>query len=482
MRIKSISIIVFLFITFFNDAQIVYYQETCQCGVTGAGFSTALGNGNGNFSIYIEPGSTVKKALLFGINFGEENIPVVPSNILLNSQIITFDESNSTNLSFSAYDPNDLWDAPFISIHVSDLTTVLDPLVLNYAIQIQPQLGNCSSCQFNCYYLYVLYENASFLGNTTSYVLLNNKDELNSVHYELSLLNQIQNASSIGFATYFDRLGALIPTDGTSLWLDNGVLNNVGLLKGGDSANSTWDGAGVKGHFYFQNNTLFGLDDDTPDNVVGGTDGLIDVSSYLHPDGSLKWDLKWENNLNPNGRYNIYNGFFIEHSTPCDTFSVSVPSDTTICRGESLQLNATGGSQYEWQPATDLSCSTCPNPVFTGDSTQLYTVRIWNNDSCSVVRPVKITVDNCAGINENILPESFSIYPNPTAGIFNIECTETLVEMQIEVLDLLGKVHFNDSFLSQKTQTFHLNLSPGIYLIKVSKEGIEFLTKRIVLE
>jgi len=65
MRIKSISIIVFLFITFFNDAQIVYYQETCQCGVTGAGFSTALGNGNGNFSIYIEPGSTVKKALLF---------------------------------------------------------------------------------------------------------------------------------------------------------------------------------------------------------------------------------------------------------------------------------------------------------------------------------------------------------------------------------------------------------------------------------
>jgi hypothetical protein len=56
------------------------------------------------------------------------------------------------------------------------------------------------------------------------------------------------------------------------------------------------------------------------------------------------------------------------------------------------------------------------------------------------------------------------------------------VEMQIEVLDLLGKVHFNDSFLSQKTQTFHLNLSPGIYLIKVSKEGIEFLTKRIVLE
>ncbi|MBI1837614.1 MAG: hypothetical protein HYR91_10170 [Flavobacteriia bacterium] len=43
-------------------------------------------------------------------------------------------------------------------------------------------------------------------------------------------------------------------------------------------------------------------------------------------------------------------------------------------------------------PQKDLSCYNCPNPVFTGDSSQLYTVRIWGNDSCSVVRPVMIQV------------------------------------------------------------------------------------------
>jgi gliding motility-associated-like protein len=57
-----------------------------------------------------------------------------------------------------------------------------------------------------------------------------------------------------------------------------------------------------------------------------------------------------------------------------------------------LQLFATGGVSYEWLPATGLSCSTCANPVFVGDSSQLFTVRIWGNDSCSVVRPVMVHV------------------------------------------------------------------------------------------
>jgi hypothetical protein len=476
---RIVSLYIICLFGFEGHTQVLYYQETCQCGVTGAGFSTAQGNGSGDFSIYIEPGSTIKKAILFGVHFGDNTIQKVPALIQLNSMNLLFSEQNALNINFNAFGN---FFGKNINIHSIDLTSIINPATNNYHITIPDQSNSCLECQFNCFYLHVLYENPMFGQNITSYVLLNNQNEAASNQYELPILNQIINSSPIGFATYLDRLGGFIPVDGSSLWFNNGAWNNVGVLKGGDYVNTNWDGAGVKGHFYFQNNTLFGLDDDTPDNQVGGTDGLLNVDSFLNPDGSLKWKVNWENNLTIIGRYNIYNGFFIEHSTPCDTFSVSVPPDTTICRGESLQLNVVGGSQYEWLPATDLSCSTCPNPVFTGDSTQLYTVRIWNNDSCSVVRPVKITVDNCAGISENFLPESFSIYPNPTAGIFNIDCTKTLVEMSIEVLDLLGKVHFKDSFLSQKTQAFQLNLSPGTYLIKVSKEGIEFLTKRIVLE
>jgi hypothetical protein len=304
----------------------------------------------------------------------------------------------------------------------------------------------------------------------------NNKNMTNistsNVDYQFQNYLPIDLTKPVGFSLNSDIVVDTL-LDDTEIYINSNYNGHIG----GNENN--YFGSGVKGDFNYQNNQLLGLGNDNENAQFFAVDGLGEISTFLNSTDSY-FNLKFVEN--PASLFNNYLTFHLSYSTPCDTFSVSVPPDTTICRGESLQLNVVGGSQYEWLPATDLSCSTCPNPVFTGDSTQLYTVRIWNNDSCSVVRPVKITVGNCAGINENILPESFSIYPNPTAGIFNIDCTETLVEISIEVLDLLGKVHFNDSFLSQKMQAFQLNLSPGTYLIKISKEGIEFLTKRIVLE
>src|SRR5690554_7715288 len=51
-------------------SQTVFYQDICKCGITGAGFSTAMGAGTGSFQIYIEPGSTVIKSFLFVQPFG----------------------------------------------------------------------------------------------------------------------------------------------------------------------------------------------------------------------------------------------------------------------------------------------------------------------------------------------------------------------------------------------------------------------------
>jgi len=482
LSLKYLIVIVSLLFGLKAQGQVVYYQETCQCGVTGAGFSTEMGSGSGNFAINIEPGSTVKKAYLFGIRFWDNNIPITPTNIILNSSIYTFDSTNETGISFDAFG-NYL--AKNITIHSIDITNDIIPTNLNQSITI-PDQNTCAGCSFGCFYLYVLYENVSFTQNITSYIALNNQNESNSNQYELTILNQVLNTSPIGFAVYLDRMNTLMALDGSILYFNNGNIINTGLMKGSDNVNLSWIGAGVKGHFYFQNNTLFGLDDDTPDNLVGGTDGLLDASSYLHPDGSLKWKLNWENTSNPNGTYNIYNGFFIEHSTLCDTFSVSVPSDTTICRGASLQLNASGGSNYEWQPATDLSCSSCPNPVFTGDSTQLYTVRIWNNDSCSVVRPVKVKVQSCAGLNEEMLASAFSSYPNPSNGNFTLE-NEALSTafLTVEVIDLLGKINYSETINFDHKHTLAISLAAGTYILKVSDEQHTFSTQwieRIVVE
>lgn len=55
---------------------------------------------------------------------------------------------------------------------------------------------------------------------------------------------------------------------------------------------------------------------------------------------------------------------------------ISASADTSVCLGQSIQLNATGGVAYFWSPADNLSCSQCPNPVATPTQTTSYQVQI----------------------------------------------------------------------------------------------------------
>ena len=72
----------------------------------------------------------------------------------------------------------------------------------------------------------------------------------------------------------------------------------------------------------------------------------------------------------------------------------TVSSDVVICPPASIQLSATGGTSYNWSPATGLSCTNCPNPVATPASTTTYSVEIIDPDLCGpVTREVTVTVD-----------------------------------------------------------------------------------------
>src|SRR5690554_8213661 len=93
------------------------------------------------------------------------------------------------------------------------------------------------------------------------------------IHYEQNYattnLNPINTGHPVGLAVYTDRLGN--DNDGSYIYVENNLL---GLLKGTDQVNNAWGGAGVKGHIYYQNNQLYGLDDDVRNNTMGASDGL----------------------------------------------------------------------------------------------------------------------------------------------------------------------------------------------------------------
>jgi len=69
-----------------------------------------------------------------------------------------------------------------------------------------------------------------------------------------------------------------------------------------------------------------------------------------------------------------------------------ISNDTSICLGNSVQLNAAGGSSYLWTPSTYLDNPTSATPIATPDVTTLYNVEITTSNGCVLNEEVLITV------------------------------------------------------------------------------------------
>jgi gliding motility-associated-like protein len=64
----------------------------------------------------------------------------------------------------------------------------------------------------------------------------------------------------------------------------------------------------------------------------------------------------------------------------------------TICEGETVQMNATGGGNYQWTPTTGLSSSSSANPVMNPVNTTQYQLVVTNNFNCTDTATVNIDV------------------------------------------------------------------------------------------
>src|SRR5690606_7483631 len=99
------TIILFLFTIGTGYAQKVFYQDLCNCGVTGAGYSFGINQvlpGNANIQINIEPGSLIRKAFLFGHRKGSASA----FNFTFNSSSYQFNTSNQLTNSYLYFTGN----------------------------------------------------------------------------------------------------------------------------------------------------------------------------------------------------------------------------------------------------------------------------------------------------------------------------------------------------------------------------------------
>ncbi len=139
----------------------------------------------------------------------------------------------------------------------------------------------------------------------------------------------------------------------------------------------------------------------------GAATGVVRVASTRG--GTAPYEYYWQGSSSPQtatlqnlsaGNYTVR---ILDFSGCASNFTINLPQhpsqnlfagvDAAVCAGSSIDLQATGASvQWQWTPATDLSCSTCAHPTATPGQNTTYFVTGTDTFGCTATDSLTITV------------------------------------------------------------------------------------------
>lgn len=162
-------------------------------------------------------------------------------------------------------------------------------------------------------------------------------------------------------------------------------------------------------------------------------------------------------------------------------FSVNVnASDTVLCAGSSATLNASGASNYEFNPGAFSGSSLVVMP----NTTTTYTISGTKpGNACYDDTTITISLKNCEAtfIGESgKFYNSIRIYPNPAIDGFTIE-TITNKE-NIEVSNTLGQVITSQKMLEKPLRVSTSQWPAGVYFVKINTGNEKPYTTKIIVE
>lgn len=158
-------------------------------------------------------------------------------------------------------------------------------------------------------------------------------------------------------------------------------------------------------------------------------------------------------------------------------------NDTIAATNQPIQLQATGGSFYQWIPAFGLNNSNIANPIAMLQGNQQYTIRAYTTAGCESFSSIHIKVYNGPEI---YVPKAFT----PNGDLTNDQLKAFPVGMRqfkkFTVYNRFGEIVFASNNSSKGWNGFYKGKlqGPGIYVwisSGISYEGIEIVRKGTVV-
>lgn len=162
--------------------------------------------------------------------------------------------------------------------------------------------------------------------------------------------------------------------------------------------------------------------------------------------------------------------------------TVSSPVSTVCTYGTQVALTGTpvGGS---WSGNGISGTSFDPTTVTVGNYTLTYSYT--DVDGCSNSDSLAIVVDACAGVEDLSLVNNISLYPNPSNGMINVSFGTIVSVVQVEVIDLSGKVvastQWNNVQNGAVKQIDLTEQSAGVYFVRFTGNG-QTQTEKLILQ
>lgn len=157
--------------------------------------------------------------------------------------------------------------------------------------------------------------------------------------------------------------------------------------------------------------------------------------------------------------------------------SIDLGNDTTVCQYNTpLVLEAGFGyNSYTWNGVNN------DWNVYPVSTSGTYTVVAVDDANCNVTDQIVVTVDECAGLNEDQLAQ-LSVYPNPNNGEFTVQVPSNLAEGTMSVMDLNGRVVIEEAF-NNTSNGIEINVKGvenGMYIVRIATNDAQYQTQIVV--